>query len=152
MNCPECGKSNPENSNFCVHCGAPFSMEPPPPPPPSYPAGGSFGPGQQDFSQGYGPGTQGQGYLGAPPPNPATMGYNIPDYLPFAIFITLCCCLPMGIAAIVFSSQVKTKLAIGDYLGAEESAKNAKLWAWLGFGFGLFVQTIYIIIAIAAEM
>ena len=36
--------------------------------------------------------------------------------------------MPMGIVAIVFSTQVNKKLAMGDYAGAVEASNKAKLW------------------------
>ncbi|WP_413533388.1 CD225/dispanin family protein [Empedobacter brevis] len=39
------------------------------------------------------------------------------------------CCIGLivGIVAIVFSNQVNTKYAIGDYVGAEKASKNSKI-------------------------
>lgn len=69
----------------------------------------------------------------------------VPNYLVQAILVTLCCCLPVGIPAIVYASQVKTKLAHGDIAGAQESSRNAKLWCWIGFGLGLVGTVGYVI-------
>ncbi len=71
---------------------------------------------------------------------------NIPNYLTQAILVTLCCCLPVGIPAIIYASQVKTKLAHGDIAGAHESSSKAKLWCWIGFGLGLVGTVVYVII------
>jgi hypothetical protein len=60
---------------------------------------------------------------GGPPP---------PNYLVWAILSTIFCCLPLGIPAIVFSSQVNSKWAMGDVAGAAESSRKARqfaLWA-----------------------
>lgn len=65
--------------------------------------------------------------------------------LPLAIVGTIvgicspCCIgLILGIIAIVFSTQVDTKYNYGDYLGAETSAKNTKILAFVAIGlFGL---------------
>ena len=62
---------------------------------------------------------------------------NIPNYLVQSILVTIFCCLPSGIAAIVFSSQVNSKLAVGDFEGASESSRKAKLWCWISFGAGI---------------
>lgn len=53
---------------------------------------------------------------------------NVPNYLVHSIVATLCCCLPPGVVALVYSSQVNTKLAAGDVAGAEESSRKAKMW------------------------
>jgi len=71
---------------------------------------------------------------------------EVPNYLVQAILVTLCCCLPVGIPAIIYASQVKTKLAAGDFAGAQASSKNAKLWCWIGFGLGLVGTIAYVII------
>jgi hypothetical protein len=59
------------------------------------------------------------------------------NYLVFSILVTLCCCLPLGVPAIVFSSQVNSKMAAGDYAGAQDSAAKAKMWCWIAFGCGM---------------
>jgi GYF domain 2/Interferon-induced transmembrane protein len=56
--------------------------------------------------------------------------------LAFAIVVTVMCCLPLGIAGIVYAAQINSKLAVGDYLGAAESARQSKMWSWIGFGIG----------------
>ena len=71
-----------------------------------------------------------------PPENPPK------NYLSQAILITLFCCLPVGILAIIFAAQVDSKFAEGDYVGAEKASIAAKGWcivaviagiAWLIF-------------------
>lgn len=61
-----------------------------------------------------------------------------------AIFATLCCCVPTGIAAIVFAARVDGKYAGGDYQGAQEDADNAKLWSFISIGLGLVFTVIYV--------
>src|ERR1043166_271348 len=39
---------------------------------------------------------------------------DVPNYLVPAILCTLCCCLPGGIAAIIYAAQVNSKKAAGD--------------------------------------
>ena len=69
---------------------------------------------------------------------------QISNYLVQAILVTIFCCLPFGIVAIVFSAQVNGKLQAGDINGAMESSRKAKMWSWLGFGIGLGLQLISI--------
>lgn len=65
------------------------------------------------------------------------MGERIPNYLVQSILVTLCCCMPLGIVAIIFSAQVNSKLASGDLAGARDASAKAKMFAWIGFAFGL---------------
>jgi hypothetical protein len=60
----------------------------------------------------------------APPP-------DIPTYLPHAIIVTLCCCPPFGIPAIIYASQVGSKLARGDVDGARAASQKARTWFWI---------------------
>jgi len=83
--------------------------------------------------------------LGALPPDT-----KIPNYLVQSILVTLCCCLPGGIAAIVYAAQVNSKQAAGDIAGAQESSNKAKMWCWISFGVGLVVQIIVVILQFAA--
>jgi hypothetical protein len=69
-------------------------------------------------------------------PNPNAPAY-VPNYLVQSILTTIFCCLPFGIVAIIFAAQVNGKLAGGDYAGAVQSSKQAKMWCWIGFGIGL---------------
>lgn len=59
-----------------------------------------------------------------------------PNYLAWAIITTILCCLPFGIVSIVYAAQVNSKWQMGDYEGAKQSSKNAKIWAWVAFGAG----------------
>ena len=127
MNCPNCGTNNLDNASVCVNCGRSL-MQPPssytPPPPASY---------------GSGPGT------GMPGP-------TIPNYLVQSILVTLCCCLPLGVVAIVFAAQVNSKLAAGDIAGAQDASQKAKMFCWIGFGLGLVVTIIWFAMSGAAFM
>lgn len=62
---------------------------------------------------------------------------EIDSHMGFAIFCTFCCCLPTGIAAIVFASQVSKHIQDGDYEAAKKSADNAQLFCWISVGLGL---------------
>lgn len=69
-----------------------------------------------------------------PPPPPSygaqgAQGAAPPNYLVWAILTTLFCCLPLGVASIVFAAQVNSKWALGDVAGAQESSVKAKKFA-----------------------
>ena len=67
---------------------------------------------------------------------------QITNYLWQAIVVTILCCLPFGIPAIVYATQVNSKLAAGDVAGAQVSSSKAKFWCWMAFGFGLAAYVI----------
>lgn len=95
-----------------------------------------------------------------PPPAPARPGFppmgtpqeKIPNYLVQAILCTLCCCLPAGIAGIVYAAQVNSKQSVGDYEGAVAASKNAKMWCWISFGVGLPLTIIILIVNILTAL
>ncbi len=68
-------------------------------------------------------------------------------YIIFAILTTLLCCLPFGIAAIVFASKINARQSEGDYEGARSAADKAKIFCIIGAAGGLIVTCIYLIIA-----
>jgi len=73
---------------------------------------------------------------------------KIPNYLVYSIVVTLLCCVPLGIPAILYSAQVNSKVRIGDIQGAIDSSKKAKMWIWISFGAGFIVTIIYVILTI----
>lgn len=52
----------------------------------------------------------------------------IPTHMVDAILATLFCCLPIGIPAIVYASQVNSRIASGDLEGAMRASKSANKW------------------------
>ncbi|MEQ8787083.1 MAG: CD225/dispanin family protein [Pirellulaceae bacterium] len=91
--------------------------------------------------------------------NPYEPGKPIPDgtvknYLTEAIICLLCCGGLFAIPALIFATQVNSKLAQGDYHGAVEASNNAKKWCIIAVcigvvcgGLGAGIQ----ILAIAAQ-
>ncbi len=61
------------------------------------------------------------------------------NWLVESILVTLFCCLPFGIAGIVFASQVNSKFAAGDYAGALQASRDAAKWTKIGFWAGMAV-------------
>ena len=56
---------------------------------------------------------------------------EINSHMGFAIFSTLCCCLPTGIVAIVFAAQVSKHIKDGNYEQAQKSADTAQMLCWI---------------------
>jgi hypothetical protein len=79
-------------------------------------------------------------------------GTTVPNYLVFAILATVFCCLPTGIAAIVYAAQVNGKLQAGDYAGAQAASNNAKMWCWISLGLGLAIGVLYALMIMAGVM
>ena len=76
-------------------------------------------------------------------PQPSVPVEQVPNYLIFAILCTAFCCLPFGIVAIVYSSQVNGLVAAGNIDAARDAAKKAKIWCWASFGSTAAVFLLY---------
>ncbi len=82
-----------------------------------------------------------------PPAPPATAPAHgpVPNHMIWAIIATffslcLCCGIPglgTGIAAIVFSSKVNSRLNAGDFDGARSASNTAKILCWVTTGFAI---------------
>lgn len=155
MFCPNCGKENQDGVVRCEYCSQPMpapkvsepvqqqpqSQEPPTwqqetqQQPPQQPTG-QQAPPQQPYGQqpvygqpqqpyGQQPGAGGPGYI---PPAPK-------DYLVGNIIFTIlgCCSIAspiniiLGIIGIVFSAQTRSKFKAGDFAGADQASKVAKI-------------------------
>ena len=139
----------------------PYDPNRPPPPPPSGdqptqpqwgtnpPEGQQVGqPGQPVPGQPYGSPQYGAPQYGQPYGQPA--GSPPPNYLVWAILSTIFCCLPLGIASIVFAAQVNGKYAAGDVAGAQESSRKAKQFAIWSAVVGVIVGALYAVAVVAA--
>ena len=81
-------------------------------------------------------------------PPPAGGGTTtVPNYLVPAI-ISIFCCWPLGIVAIIFAAQVNGKVASGDLTGAAEASKKAKMFSFIAIGIGVVIGVIYLILTI----
>lgn len=72
------------------------------------------------------------------------MPATVPNYLVPAI-ISVFCCWPLAIVAIIFAAQVNGKVAAGDIQGAMDASKKAKMFSFIGIGLGAALILIYII-------
>ncbi len=116
MFCRECWEKIPDGSEVCPACGKP-------------PAGTVSAPTE------------------LPPSRFDTAPVQVvPNYLVQSILVTVACCLPAGIAAIVYASQANSRQAAGDYAGALQAGNKAKMWCWISLGAGLVVIALYAVI------
>lgn len=102
-----------------------MTNQPPPPPPPPYSPPGS--------------------------PTGGPVGPKPDSYLAWAILSTLFCCLPLGVASIVFAAQVDGKYNSGDYVGAQASSVMAKRFAIWGAIVSVVVAVVFVLIALVAS-
>lgn len=82
-----------------------------------------------------------------PPPSPSAAPAKVPNYLIPAI-LSLFCCWPLSIVAIIFAAQVNGKVASGDIQGAMDASKKAKLFSFIAIGLGLGLGLIYVIVMV----
>ena len=82
-----------------------------------------------------------------PPPPPTGAPANVPNYLVPAI-ISLFCCWPLAIVAIIFAAQVNGKVQSGDIAGAVDASKKAKLFSFISIGIGLAIGLIYLVLTL----
>ncbi|BBC28899.1 hypothetical protein SGFS_001900 [Streptomyces graminofaciens] len=99
--------------------------------------------GQPGWSQETGQGSWGPQHT---PQRPAPESYMTP-----AILVTILCFLPTGIAAIVFASQVSAKNAAGDYEGAVQASRKARILVFVSLGIGVLFWLIMVIVAGASD-
>ncbi|XP_039662736.1 synapse differentiation-inducing gene protein 1-like [Perca fluviatilis] len=141
-------------------------------PPPQY---GGAGYGQQPYQGQQYPGQQypGQQYPGQQYPGQQYPGQQatvtvqptvyvtrgpllnpVNDYLCYSIFTMLCCCFPLGIAALIYSISARESNHIGDQLGAERSSRMARTLnhVGLGLGIGMLILTIVYVAVMANQV
>ena len=68
--------------------------------------------------------------------------------LVLAILATLFCCLPLGVAAIVFAAIGLSREGSGDYVGAASAARTARILIWVSAGIGLALVALYVLMVL----
>lgn len=91
----------------------------------------------------------------APAPDATPFHHRIcPDsYLALSIVSTLLCCLPLGIVAIVKSSNVSREFQMGNYEAALKASHDAKKWSIIAMicgASGLILYFIFLVIGLVA--
>ena len=126
--CPSCGNQVGESDRFCGKCGRALVDES---------QTGSSQPADQNYRP-----------LTPSTPTPPTQPQygDVSNHLVWAILVTLFCCLPAGIVAIVYSAQVNGALENGDIERARRLSENAKLWIWISLGIGIALGFLFIVL------
>lgn len=155
MNCRNCFQEIPDGTKYCPHCGADQQAVPVNnyQNTPSDMDGVYSGNNQQNMNQQYQDNQNyGGGYQTPPQYQQGNQGSQINwvPYLVVSIITTLCCCLPAGIAGIVFSAKINSAMNAGDYVGAQNAAKTAKICIIVSVALGLIIDIIYIIYMVMA--
>ncbi len=81
------------------------------------------------------------------PSAPTAGGANIPNYLWQSIVVTIFCCWPLGIPAIVYAAKVDGLRARGDIAGAMAASSSAKTWCIVAAGIWLGLVVLWILFA-----
>ncbi|KTF85946.1 hypothetical protein cypCar_00043600 [Cyprinus carpio] len=69
-----------------------------------------------------------------------------PDYLGYSIFTMLCCCLPLGIAAIVYSCYTRDANLSGERELAMSNSRKAFILNNMALGIGLTITAVSLIL------
>ena len=157
MICKKCGAAMPDDSAFCAQCGAVIEVAPEVSAEPIVDAVADpiveavaepFAPAQENNTP---PAAEGTPYVysqpsysqpvqpqGTPPQYYNAGAQQAPygetpisstTYLIFAILVTVMCCLPFGIPAIIYATKIDKLQAMGDFMGAKAAAKSSKMWS-----------------------
>jgi hypothetical protein len=76
----------------------------------------------------------------------------IPTYLWQSIVVTLLCCLPAGVVAIVQASKVQSRQQYGDIQGALSASRNARTWCIVSLVLGLLAVGIFVALAASGAL
>lgn len=87
---------------------------------------------------------QGAAYPGA---SPGRAGHP-PSNLVWAILVTIFCCLPFGIVAIVYAARVDGLARAGDMAGAWDASQKAKTWSIVSAAVGLVFGLGWLLVAV----
>lgn len=75
----------------------------------------------------------------------APLASPVPDYLGYSIFTMLCCCLPLGIAALIYSCSTRDANYSGHRELAERSSKTTLILNHVSLGIGVLFTVLFII-------
>ncbi|CAJ1065478.1 transmembrane protein 91-like [Xyrichtys novacula] len=67
-----------------------------------------------------------------------------PSYIGLSIFNLLCCCLPLGIAALIYSCKAQEANSLGQTSLAQDASRTAKILNIVGIVCGILLIIIFI--------
>ncbi|MBQ1277892.1 MAG: CD225/dispanin family protein [Thermoguttaceae bacterium] len=149
MFCPKCGNPLPANARFCSLCGvavrsnASSGMESP------------LGASSFETSGASGTSYDSSNPYAEPSPSDWSDAANVPDYLIWNVLSTLFCCMPIGIAGIIFSIQTNSAKTRGDFEAAARHSSTAKTLLIVGAcvgGLQILLSLAYVALATAVEV
>lgn len=154
-NCPKCGATVRSDSVFCIACGHTLQGFSEPQPGPAQPSNQSsdqtpFGRPPTDPTQMYMPPSQHTPNWSQPPRSPGfgqAPGFApvaVKNYLVESILVTIFCCMPLGVVAIIFAAQVDSQLRSGNYAQALDSSNKARTFATISFVLGILGPCCYL--------
>ncbi|XP_041426007.1 synapse differentiation-inducing gene protein 1-like [Xenopus laevis] len=76
------------------------------------------------------------------------VGRSYKDYLGCSIVNLICCCLPIGIAALIFSFKTREDIIRGDMVSADSDSRMALILNMVALGVGLLLNVLSISIFI----
>ena len=123
--CTTCGQPIEDGVRFCTNCGAPIAVEQP-----------SSTPQPEPQPQ---PQPQ-QAYQQQP------MGTKPKSFLVLSILVTVLCCLPFGIIAIIQSAKVDNLWNAGQYDEAQTASRKARNWVIASAATGFVISVLYVIL------
>lgn len=56
----------------------------------------------------------------------------------------ICCCMPAGIVAIIYSASVSSRYFARDYAGARRASRNAQIWIIVSIVTGIVANALYV--------
>lgn len=124
MECKFCRSELPEDAKVCPNCGTPVDPQP-----------------TQENEQGQ----DSMGNYGLP-----QKPIDSTPYIIFAIISTVLCCMPLGIAAIIYASRINMLQRTGDYEGAKDAAKKSKIIMIIGAVLTLIISMAVIVMGVVS--
>ncbi|KAM9852007.1 uncharacterized protein ACBR49_005108 [Aulostomus maculatus] len=81
-----------------------------------------------------------------------TLARPVNDYLGYSIFTLMCCCMPLGIAALIYSISAREANHSGNQMAAERYSRTARILNHLALGLGIGGSVLLICVVFIPSM